>query len=200
MAAEVLLVALVDTGCEIGQRMGRDIVRATLEVDRQRVRNRLRYLCAAEAQGAVRLELRLSAHGTRGQLDRHRGHRGAIHVERQRHAPHDPIAIGKQIERPDIGLLADRDTLGFERLNRPVQVLDLSEQDFALAGQNGERAQEIAVEAAQPLAQRLRAEGDLRLLERGRQDDVESDDGRSAFGDRRQDLGELARPSDAGCA
>ena len=57
-----------------------------------------------------------------------------------------------------------------------------------------ERAQEIAIEAAHPRAQRLVAERNLRLLDRGREHDVEADDLGAALDDRGQHAADLARP------
>src|SRR5437763_16960950 len=77
-----------------------------------------------------------------------------------------------------------------------ILMLNLAEHDLAGACADRQRAQVIAVEAAQQRAERLVAERHRRLLDRGRQHDVESDDLGAAVDDRGQYLPELAGPGD----
>ena len=70
-------------------------------------------------------------------------------------------------------------------------MLHLAEHHFAVTRAERERAQEVAVEAAQPGAERFVAERDLGLLDRGRKDDVEADDLGAAVEDRGQNAPDL---------
>jgi hypothetical protein len=79
-------------------------------------------------------------------------------------------------------------------------MLNLAEHDLAGARAERQRTQVVAVEAAQPCAQRFLAERHRGLLDRGGKHDVEADDPGAALDDRGQHLADLARPGDARCA
>ena len=130
-------------------------------------------------------------------LGRHRGHRLAIDHEAERHAPDHVVGIAVDVERADVAPEADRGALAGRGQHRMVLVLDLAEHDLAGARAERERAQIVAVEAAHPRAQRLIAERHRRLLDRGREHDVEAHDLGAAVDDRGQHLADLARPGDA---
>ena len=76
-------------------------------------------------------------------------------------------------------------------------MLDLAEHDLAGARAERKRAQIVPVEAAQPGAQGFIAERHLRLLDRGREYDVETHHLGAAIDDRVQHTADLGRPGDA---
>ncbi len=76
-------------------------------------------------------------------------------------------------------------------------MLDLAEHDLAGARAEGDRPQIVAVEAAQAGAQGFVAERHRRLLDRGREHDVETHNLGAALDDRIQNAADLRRPGDA---
>src|SRR5262249_18492982 len=80
---------------------------------------------------------------------------------------------------------------------RFVLVLDLTEHDLAGASAERERAQIVPVEAAQAGAKGFIAERHRRLLDRGREYDVETHDLGASVEDRGQDPADLGCPGDA---
>ena len=177
---------------QIGEREGRDVVGAAREVERDRVghRARGRELCGAPVPPVARA-------ASSAAID---GYRLAIDHEDERHATDHAVGIVVGVERADVASEADRGALAGRGQHRIVLMLDLAEHDLAGAGAERERAQIVAVEAAQPRAQGLVAERHRGLLDRGREHDVEAHDLGAAVDDRGQHPADLGRPGDARAA
>ena len=116
----------------------------------------------------------------------------AIDHEGQRHAPDHVVGIAVDVQRADVAAVADRGALAGRGQDRLILMLHLAEHDLAGARAERQRAQIVAVEAAHPRAQGLVAERHRRLLDRGREHDVEADDLGAAVDDRGQHLADLA--------
>ena len=196
MAAEEVLVALLDAGAQIGEREGRDILCATVEIERDGILDRARKPVPGKRQRSVRRELGRGAERPGGKLHRHRWRAPALAGKDERQAAHHAVQIDVDIQRADVSLLTDGDALRRRRSNRPVAVLDLAEHHLAGAGGGGKRPEKIAVEAAHARAQKVAVERHLRLLERGGKDDVEADHIRSTLEHRGEHAADLARPGD----
>jgi hypothetical protein len=190
MALEELLVAFRRAGIEVGERIGRDVVGAAFKVECEHPRRLPRRPRSVGGRRA----------GAGDQLGRHRRHALAVHLEAHRHAADHVVGIAVDIERADVAPESDGGALAGRGQQRAVLMLDLAEHDLAGAGAERQRAQVVAVEAAQPCAQRFLAERHRGLLDRGGKHDVEADDPGAAVDDRGQHLADLARPGDARCA
>ena len=150
LAIEVLVeefaIVFLGAGVKIGQRVGRNRIGATAEIERHRVGD------LAWNPGA-RQRVGSGAKRARRELDRHRGYRLVIDDDVQRNPPHDVVGIVVDVQRADIGALSDRDGhrgAAAERnlhhraseVRRPVEIL-------AVAGDSGEdflRDQQCAIE------------------------------------------------------
>jgi hypothetical protein len=191
MLPEKFLPPGLRAGAQVGERKGRNVLGAALEVERERVGHRLRDAIAGKRELSVGIDLRRAAERTGGELDRHRGHRLGVHQEHQRHSPHYLVGVSIDVECPDVLLPADRHALAGRRQDRLLAMLDFAEHELARTRRERERAQEVAVEAAQPRPQRVLPKRDFRLLNRRREDDVEADHPRAAvdhFGEYTADL------------
>jgi hypothetical protein len=127
---------------------------------------------------------------------RHRRHGLAVHLEAHRYAADHVVGIGVNVERADVAPEPDGGALPGRRQQRTVLMLNLAEHDLAGARAECQRAQVIAVEAAHPFAERCVAERHRRLLDRGREHDIEADDLDAALDEGGQHLRDLARPGD----
>jgi hypothetical protein len=75
-------------------------------------------------------------------------------------------------------------------------MLRLAQYHLAIARPERQRAQEIAIEAAQTGAERAVPKWNLGLLDRGWKHDIETDHGGAAVEDGRENLPDLSRPGD----
>ena len=193
-APKVILVVLDGARAQIGKRESRNVVGAAFEVQRHRVRHPAGNAVAGKRQPSAFIEFGCRAERPRSQFDRHRGHLRSVDGEAQRQAPHDVVAVDVNIERTDVLLLAYGDALSWRRLDRLVAAQDFSQHHLAVRRRTGERAKEVAVEAADLLAEHAFAERNLRLLDRCRDDDVEAGHLGAAFERRGHDAADLSGP------
>ena len=115
----------------------------------------------------------------------------------ERHATDHVVGIAVHVQRADVASVSDRGALAGRGQHRMVLMLHLAEHDLAGARPERQRAQIVAVEAAHPRAQGLVAERHRRLLDRGREHDVEAHHLGAAVDDRGQHPADLAGPGDA---
>ena len=108
-----------------------------------------------------------------------------------------PSGSSYSVQRPNVASESDRGALAGRGQDRIVLMLDLAEHDLAGARAERKRTQIVPVEAAQAGAQGFIAERHLRLLDRGREYDVETHDLGAAVDDRGQHPADLGRPGDA---
>ena len=132
----------------------------------------------------------------RGEFYRHRRHAHAVDHKRQRYATNDLVGVVVDIERADIALLTDGDALPRGRQNGIFTMLNLAQHHFAVTRRQRKRAQEVAVEPAQPGAERLLPHWNCGLLDRGREHDIEADHLGTAIDDGGEHAADLARPGD----
>ena len=166
-APEIVLLALAGAQTQVGEGIGRNVVGAAVEIERHRVRHVARDPVAGERDRAVRTDVGLQprAHATPVRAPcpawscRRRGRSAA----RRRTTS---SLVGIDVQRPDILLLADGDALAVRGTDRLVAAKHLAEHHLAGGGARRQRAQEIAIEAANLVAERAVAERNLRLLDR----------------------------------
>src|SRR5262249_3365888 len=120
MTSKKILVVLLDTNVEIGERKGRDV--AAAEVERDRAGDSAR-------RGDLRRQRRPGC--ARGKLRRHRGDRLAIDHEYEGHAADHAARIAVDVQRPYVASESDRGALAGRGQDRFVLVLDLPEHDLA---------------------------------------------------------------------
>ena len=151
-APEIILVVLDGARPKIGKREGRDVVGAAFEIQRHRVRHPARHRVACQRHPSALVELRRAGLRPCRQFDRHGRHLRAVEGKGQRQPPHDVVAVGMVVERPDILLLAYRDALSRRGHDRTAAE-NFAQHHLALGGCAGKRAQEVAVETADLFAQ-----------------------------------------------
>ena len=166
LALEKFLVVFRHAGMQVGKGIGGDIIGAALEVERKQISWFCRELrnehVGHQRESAPR---ELGCHG---------GHLFAVHVEAHGDAADHIIGIGMDVERTDVASKSDRDALRGGREQRMILVLDLTQHDFAGARGKCQGAEVIAIEAAHLFAQRPVPERDFGLLDRSRENEVES--------------------------
>jgi len=194
MALEEFRVALRRAGMEVGEREGRDVRAAPLEVEQEVVGRRARDPSAREEHAAI-ARLGRRAERARGELKAERGllagpagRLPVLDVEQQRRAADDLVGVAEEVGRADVRVVVDREALAAIGPDRRRAVLHLAEHDAPVARAGAQRAQEVAVM------------GGHEALDRGREDDVEADHGRAGVERRLEHGGDVARPEGLGHA
>ena len=164
MTLEEILVVLRHAGVQVGERIGRDAVGATLKLQGKHIRRLLR------RSRRDRFGQRPDAAG--GKLRRHRWYFLLVDLEAQRQAADHAIGIGQDIARADVASESDGGALSRRRQQRAILMLNLAEHDLAGARAKRKRAQVVAVESVHPRAQGFVAERRCRLLDRSREYDA----------------------------
>ena len=173
-APEKLLVVAADAAVQIGQRIGLDVGGAAVEIQRHGILDRAGNAVTRQRHAAVLADDGLRLLRARRQLQRHRGDRPLLACKGELHASDDVVGVGVDVERANVLLLADGDTLSGRGTHCAVVTQHLAEHDLARIGAGAQRQQEGTVETAQLRAQDVVAKGKLGLLDRIGKDDVEA--------------------------
>ena len=193
-AAEIFLVVLQGAGTKVGKGKGRNVIRTAFEIQGHGVGDTERDAVARQRGRSVRAKFRRRIERAGGEFDGHAGHGAAIDGKRQRHPPNDVVAIGVDIQGPDILLLPNGDPLAGRGPDGLVAAQDLAEHDLARGRRTRQRTQKVAVEAADLFAQHAVAERYFGLFDRGRDHHVEAGDFCAAFEDGAEHAADLAGP------
>ncbi len=190
-ATEEVGIVAFDAGMQVGKRISLNVVGAALKVQRHGVWHDTWNEIARKRYIAIRFDDRVGLERARGKFERHRRRFLPVTVECQRHLAHDLVGVGNHVERPDVLLLPDRDPLA---RGGAIAAQRLAQHELAGGGGGCESTQEGPVEAAHSYSQRVIAERNFGLFDRGRKHDIEADNSCAAVDDRCQNLADLRRP------